>query len=203
MFSSLWLQRKISLLGLIKSEPTDPMRQVLFEKGTLISRLEFRKRPGKPPQQWLSTTYADAYQTLNQLHPFDMDNPKSMIHTRKSSPKSRGLSPCPANMLHCNVIFHMWPLLPSNFNHVSYTLGLTNELQGIDSLSPYACLQDSALSRLWPALVKRDDDDDDDDDEDDDDDDDDGDEVRSHIETRSKMSLMSRGQISARRKARA
>ena len=48
--------------------------------------------------------------------------------------------------------------------------------------------------------MKRDDDDDGDDD---DDDDDDGDEVRSHIKTRSKMSLMSRGQISARRKARA
>ena len=59
----------------IRSAPSDPMRQVLFEKGTLIPRLEFRKRPGKPRQQWLTTTYDDAYQTLNQPHPFDIDNP--------------------------------------------------------------------------------------------------------------------------------
>ena len=52
MFSSTWLQCKISLLGHIRSEPNDPMRQVLFEKGTLIPRLEFCKRPGKPRQQW-------------------------------------------------------------------------------------------------------------------------------------------------------
>ena len=59
----------------IRSAPSDTMRQVLFEKGTLIPRLEFRKRPGKPRQQWLTTTYDDAYQTLNQPHPFDIDNP--------------------------------------------------------------------------------------------------------------------------------
>ena len=70
----MWLQRQISLLGLIiRSEPNNPVRQLLFEKGTLIPRLEFRKRPVKPRQQWLSTTYTDAYQTFNQLHPFDMD----------------------------------------------------------------------------------------------------------------------------------
>jgi len=56
----MWLQRQISLLGLIiRAEPNNPVRQLLFEKGTLIPRLEFRKRPVKPRQQWLSTTYAD------------------------------------------------------------------------------------------------------------------------------------------------
>ena len=76
MFSSIWQKRKLSLLGhIIRSAPSDPMRQVLFEKGTLVPRLEFRKRPGKPRQQWLITTYDDAYQTLNQPQPFDMDNP--------------------------------------------------------------------------------------------------------------------------------
>lgn len=49
MFSSMCynlLQLKISLLGQIsRSEPNDP-RRVLFEKGTLIPGLEFRKRPG-------------------------------------------------------------------------------------------------------------------------------------------------------------
>ena len=43
--------------------------------------------------------------------------------------------------------------IPSNSNHVSSTLGLKNALQGIDSFLPFACLQDSALSRLWPAFV--------------------------------------------------
>ena len=60
--SSMWLQRQISLLGLIiRAEPNNPVRQLLFEKGTLIPRLEFRKRPVKPRQQWLSTTYADGW----------------------------------------------------------------------------------------------------------------------------------------------
>ena len=76
MFSSIWQKRKLSLLGhIIRSAPSDPMRQVLFDKGTLVPRLEFRKRPGKPRQQWLITTYDDAYETLNQPQPFDMDNP--------------------------------------------------------------------------------------------------------------------------------
>ena len=56
MFSSIWQQRKLSLLGhIVRSAPSDPMRQVPFEKGTLVPRLEFRKRPGKPRQQWLTT----------------------------------------------------------------------------------------------------------------------------------------------------
>ena len=88
--SSMWLQRQISLLGLIiRSEPNNPVRQLLFEKGTLIPRLEFRKRPVKPRQQWLSTTYADGclYQTLSQLRSFDMHNPAHRQVNRSSSPE--------------------------------------------------------------------------------------------------------------------
>ena len=66
------------------------MRQVPF--GTLIPRLEFRKHPGKPWQQWLSTTlYADAYKASNQLHPFDMDNPAHRSSQRISSPGNGSL----------------------------------------------------------------------------------------------------------------
>ena len=55
-FSDLWLQRKITLLGhIIRSDPSDPMRQVLFEIGTLTPRVEFKKRVGKRRIQWLPT----------------------------------------------------------------------------------------------------------------------------------------------------
>ena len=68
MFPAMWQKCRLSFLGhIIRCAPSDPMRQVLFEKGTLIPRLEFRKRPGKPRQQWLTTTCDDAYQAVNQL----------------------------------------------------------------------------------------------------------------------------------------
>ena len=74
-FSDLWLQRKITLLGhIIRSDPSDPMRQVLFEIGTLTPRIEFKKRVGKPRIQWLSATYEDAYKNMGYHTPFDFEN---------------------------------------------------------------------------------------------------------------------------------
>ena len=150
MFSSTRLQCKISLLGhIIRSEPNDPMRQVLFEKGTLIPRLEFCKRPGKPRQQWLSTTYADAYQTLNLPHPFDMDNPAhrqlvnelalkrmgvfSWFTTENRHRKAEAFLPA---LPICSTLLGFFIygfFLYSNSSHVSTTLGLKNALRGIDS----------------------------------------------------------------------
>ena len=48
-FSKLWLKRKSQLLGhIIRSDPQDPMRQVLFLPNSLIPRTEHARRVGKP-----------------------------------------------------------------------------------------------------------------------------------------------------------
>ena len=159
MFSSIWQKRKLSLVGhIIRSAPSHPMRQVLFEKGTLIPRLEFRKRPGKPRQQWLTTTYDDAYQTLNQLHRFDMDNPahrqlvndlacqglessrnpSPKIVTENSSPKANGfLLALPYHIGYWD--YFCFPLKSSGFFKylfVSYTKDLTLHCKVESSFTP-------------------------------------------------------------------
>ena len=166
----MWLQRKIYFLVIL----LDLNQMTVWDKFCLELQYpgsNFVSIPENLGNSGYQQHYADAYQASNQLHPFDMDNPSHttsqrisspgngslfMIHHQKLSPKSRGLTPCPANMILRNWIFScmisfIYKL--SNSNHVSSTLGLKNALQGIDSFSPFACLQDSALSRLWPAFV--------------------------------------------------
>jgi hypothetical protein len=48
-FSKLWLKRKKKFLGhIIRADPRDPMRQVLFLHNSLIPRTEHARRVGKP-----------------------------------------------------------------------------------------------------------------------------------------------------------
>ena len=74
-FSKLWLKRKIQLLGhIIRSDPQDPMRQVLFLPNSLIPRTEHARRVGKPRAHWLIETYADAYRESGHVDQFDINN---------------------------------------------------------------------------------------------------------------------------------
>ena len=74
-FSKLWLKRKFQLLGhIIRSDPQDPMRQVLFLPISLVPRTEHARRVGKPRAHWLIETYADAYRESGHVDQFDINN---------------------------------------------------------------------------------------------------------------------------------
>ena len=75
-FSKLWLKRKIQLLGhIIRSDPQDPMHQVLFLPNSLIPRTEHARRVGRPRAHWLIETYADAYRRESgHIDQFDINN---------------------------------------------------------------------------------------------------------------------------------
>ena len=74
-FSKLLLKRKIQLLGhIIRADPKDPMRQVLFLPNSLIPRTEHARRVGKPRAHWLIETYADAYRESGHVDLFDINN---------------------------------------------------------------------------------------------------------------------------------
>ena len=74
-FSKLCLRRKIQLLGhIIRADPQDPMRQVLFLHNSLNRRTEHTRRIGKPRAHWLIETYADAYKESGHLDEFDINN---------------------------------------------------------------------------------------------------------------------------------
>ena len=74
-FSETWKFRKVKLLGhIIRSHRYDPLRQVLYEKGTLMPRIEHKRRVGKPRANWLIETYNDAYRKLGLSQPFDISD---------------------------------------------------------------------------------------------------------------------------------
>ena len=74
LFSAAWRKKKVKLLGHILRAPKyDPMRQVLFEKGTVVPRVELRKIIGKPKANWLIETYKDAYAMLGGDGTFNID----------------------------------------------------------------------------------------------------------------------------------
>ena len=65
----------LRLLGhIIRSDPQDPMRQVLFLPNSLIPRTEHARRVGKPRAHWLIETYADAYRESGHVDQFDINN---------------------------------------------------------------------------------------------------------------------------------
>ena len=64
-----------SLLGhIIRADPQDPMRQVLFLPNSLIPRIEHARWVGKPRAHWLIETYADAYRESGHVDQFDINN---------------------------------------------------------------------------------------------------------------------------------
>jgi hypothetical protein len=68
-------KKKSQLLGhIIRSDPQDPMRQVLFLPNSLIPRTEHARRVGKPRAHWLIETYADAYRESGHVDQFDINN---------------------------------------------------------------------------------------------------------------------------------
>ena len=53
-FQESWRRRKVKLLGhIIRAKHSDPLRQVIFQKGTDQPRTEYKKRTGKPRDKWL------------------------------------------------------------------------------------------------------------------------------------------------------
>ena len=75
-FSDTWQKRKVTLLGhIIRSHRYDPLRQVLFEKSTLIPRIELTRRVGRPKGNWLVETYKDAWALCHLTEAFDFANP--------------------------------------------------------------------------------------------------------------------------------
>ena len=64
--STRWKNNKTRLLGdILKAPHDDPMREFLFEPGTL--------RPRKPRAQWLIETYQDAYAQISPHGLFDIN----------------------------------------------------------------------------------------------------------------------------------
>lgn len=78
--STRWKKSKIRLLGhIFRSSVQDPMREVLFETGTLMPRIEHTKRVGKPRAHWLLETCQDAFAVVDQNTPFDISNSNHMM----------------------------------------------------------------------------------------------------------------------------
>ena len=68
------LERKISVLGhIIRSEYTTLWDKFCFTTEPEYPGSNFVNVP-ESAKPWLSTAYADANQTLTQLHSFDMDS---------------------------------------------------------------------------------------------------------------------------------
>ena len=71
---------KIRLLGhIFRSGAQDPLREVLFETGTLMPRIEHTKCVGKPRAHWLLETCQDAFAALGPNTFFDISNSNHMI----------------------------------------------------------------------------------------------------------------------------
>ena len=78
--STRWKKPKIGLLGYIfRSGAQDPMREVLFETGTLMPRIEHTKRVGKPRAHWLLETCQDAFAAVDLNTPFHISNSNHMM----------------------------------------------------------------------------------------------------------------------------
>ena len=61
-----WKNNKLRLLGhILRAPQDDPMREVLFESGTLRPRIEHCIRGGKSQAQWLFETCQDAYAQIS------------------------------------------------------------------------------------------------------------------------------------------
>ena len=98
--STRWKNNKTTLLGhILRAQHDDPMREVLFEPGTLRPRIEHCRRVGKPRTQWLIETCQDAYAQISPHDVFDINNLDHMnllarwahrrerpFHTRHSAP---------------------------------------------------------------------------------------------------------------------
>ena len=79
--SHRWKSNKIRLLGhILRSSSQDPMREVLFETGTYIPRIEHTKRVGKPRAHWLLETCHDAYEVTNPDTVFDISNQQHILN---------------------------------------------------------------------------------------------------------------------------
>ena len=66
---------KTRLLGhILRAPQDDPMREVLFESGTLRPCIEHCRRVGKPRAQWLFETYQGAYAQISPHVLFDLND---------------------------------------------------------------------------------------------------------------------------------
>ena len=64
-FSDIWRQAKFRLLGhILRTDYSDPLRQVTFEQNSCLPRqIEFRRR-GAPRRIWIEETMKEAWEAL-------------------------------------------------------------------------------------------------------------------------------------------
>ena len=73
----------MKLLGhIIRAHRYDPLRQVLYEKGTLIPRIEHKRRSGKPRANWRIETYKYAFSLIDGAPDLDFDMNNIDIRTK-------------------------------------------------------------------------------------------------------------------------
>jgi len=73
-FSEMWQKQKIALLGhLLRTNPTDPLHQVTFEGETKMPRVVGKRRTGRPRDQWINETCADAFDEIMQNEYLEFD----------------------------------------------------------------------------------------------------------------------------------
>ena len=74
LFSSTWLKRKLKLFGhIFRTNPDDPLPQVLVEYNSYTPRIEHR-RPGKPRTSCLLQSFKDAFGMLGRNQEYDYNN---------------------------------------------------------------------------------------------------------------------------------
>ena len=74
LFSSTCLKRKLKLFGhILRTNPDDPLRHVLFEYNSYTHRIEHR-RPGKPRTSWLLQSFKDAFGIIGCNEEYDYNN---------------------------------------------------------------------------------------------------------------------------------
>ena len=77
-----------SMGHILRTDSQAPMKQVLFEKGTHIPRIEHTKRVGKPRQKWLEEACNKAYTSFNLPNAYDIENREHMLElTHNAQPR--------------------------------------------------------------------------------------------------------------------
>ena len=73
--SEKWKKKKITLLGhILRSQNSDPLRQVLFESYTNCPRIDRMSRVGKPRAEWLHETCRETHETWDPHTQFDIEH---------------------------------------------------------------------------------------------------------------------------------
>lgn len=80
-FTEMWQKQKFALLGhLLRTDINDPLHQVTFEGTTKKPRTVGKRRTGRPRDQWINETCAEAFDEImkNEFVEFDFENEEHM-----------------------------------------------------------------------------------------------------------------------------